>query len=133
MQISPAIAIAFSAIARASRSVLCGQRLRRGERERPARSDRHDAVVGLDQIAVARQQERRGLVEHDQHRFEPAQDAIAAPVLRQLHGRAFQVAAVLLELRLEPREQREGIGRRAGKARQDAIVVEPPDLLRAAV
>ena len=41
---------------------------------------------------------------------------------------AFEVAAVLLELRLEPREQREGVGGGPGKARQDRVVVEAPDL-----
>ena len=85
-------------------------------------------VVGLDQIAVARQQERRVLVEHDQHRLEPAQDAVGPPVLGELHGRALEIAAILLELGLEAGEQREGVGRRAGKAGQDAIVVEPADL-----
>ena len=105
-----------------------GERLGGGERVGSARSDRDDAIVGLDQVAVARQQERRGLVEHDEHRLEPAQDAIGAPVLRQLDRRALQVAAVLLELGLETGEEREGIGRRSGKAGEDALVVEPADL-----
>ena len=71
-----------------------------------------------------------GLVEHDEHRFEAAENAIAAPVLRQLDGGPLEVAAILLELRLEAREQRKGIGRGAGKPREDAIVVEAPDFLR---
>ena len=41
---------------------------------------------------------------------------------------ALEIAAILLELRLEAREQRERIGGRAGEAGQDAIVVEPADL-----
>ena len=48
--------------------------------------------------------------------------------LRELHGRALEVAAILLELGLEAREQRERIGRRAGKPGENAVVVEPPDL-----
>ena len=107
--------------------MLCGQRLGGGQRERPARSDRHDPVVGLDEVAVARQQKRRRLVEHDQHRFEAPQDAIGPPVLGQLDRRALEVAAILLELRFEAREQSERIGRRPGEAGEDAVVVEPAD------
>ena len=89
-----------------------------------------DPVVGLDEVAGARQQERRLRVEHDQHRLEPAEDAVGAPVLRQLDGRPLEVAAVLFELRLEPGEQRERIGGRAGESGQDLVVVEAPDLPR---
>ena len=46
----------------------------------------------------------------------------------QLHRRALEVAAVLLELRLESREEGEGVGGGAGEAGQDPAVVEPPDL-----
>ena len=66
-----------------------------------------------------------------QHRFEAAQRAIGAPVLGELDGGAIEIAAILLELGLEPGEQRKRIGRRAGKAGEDAVVVEPPDLPRA--
>jgi hypothetical protein len=52
-----------------------------------------------------------------QHRLEPAQHAVGAPVLGQLHGGAGQVALVLLELALEALEQREGIGGGAGETR----------------
>ena len=38
---------------------------------------------------------------------------------------------ILFELRLETREQRERVGRRPGETRQDAVVVEAPDLARA--
>ena len=55
-----------------------------------------------------------------------------APVLGELDGGALQVAAVLLELGLEAREEREGVGGRAREAGQDAVVVQPPDLARAA-
>ena len=66
-------------------------------------------------------------VHDDQHRFETAQQPIGTPVLGQLDGRAFEVAPVLFELGLETREQRKRVGRRTGKTREDAIVVEPPD------
>ena len=67
-------------------------------------------------------------VHDDEHGFEAAQHAVGAPVLRELDGRALEVAAVLLQLGLEAREQREGVGGRAGEAGEDAVVVEPPDL-----
>ena len=51
-----------------------------------------------------------------EHRLEPAQHAVGAPVLGQLDRRARQVAPVLLELGLEALEQRERVGRRAGEA-----------------
>ena len=67
----------------------------------------------------------------DQHRLEAAQRAIGAPVLGQLDRRALEVAAILLELRFEAREQRERIGGRPGEPGQDVVVVEPADLARA--
>src|SRR3982751_3654458 len=68
-----------------------------------------------------------------QHRFEPAQDAIGAPVLGELDRRAHEVALVLVELRLEALEQRKGVGRAASKACEDAVLVEPADLLGTAL
>jgi len=79
----------------------------------------------------AGEQKRRRLVEDDQHRLEPSQDPIAAPVLRQLDGRSLQVPAVLLELRFEAGEKCERIGGGAGKTSQNPVVVEAPDLARA--
>ena len=96
------------------------ERPRRRHRERPPRSDRHDPVVGLDQIAGAGEQKRRLLVGDDEHRLEPAKQAVGAPVARELDGGAFEVAAILLELRFEAREERKGVGGRAGEAGQDA-------------
>src|SRR5207247_470074 len=85
----------------------------------------------LDQIAVAREQKRGRLVENDEHGLEAAQDAVGAPVFGELDGGALEVPAELFELRLEAREQRERVGRGAGKARENPVVVEAPDLLGA--
>ena len=71
---------------------------------------------------------RRLGVHDDQHRLEPPQHAIGAPVLGELDGRALEVAAVLFELGLEAGEQRERVGGRAGEAGEDPVVVQPPDL-----
>ena len=64
----------------------------------------------------------------DEHRLEPAQQAIGAPVAGQFHRGAFEVAAILFELGLEAREQREGVGGGAGEPGQNLVVVEPPNL-----
>src|SRR5207237_3887537 len=106
------------------------QRSGRGKRKRPARSDRHDAIVGLDEIARPGQDERRALVGDDEHRLEAAEETIAAPVARELDGGAFEVAAILFELGLEAGEQREGVRGRAREAGENRIVVEPADLFR---
>src|SRR4029453_1317786 len=60
--------------------------------------------------------------------LEPAEQSIRAPVLRQLDRGAAQVAVHLSELLLEALEERQRIRARAREAREDAIVVEPPDL-----
>ena len=90
--------------------------------------DRHDAVIRLDEIARARQQERGRLVRHDQQGLQPAQRPVRPPVFGQLDGRPLEVAAILIQLRFEARKQGEGIRGRAGESRQDGVVVQPPDL-----
>src|SRR5690606_10558001 len=60
---------------------------------------------------------------------EAAEVAVGPPVLRQLDGRAGDVAAVALELALEPLEERERVGGGAGEAGQQRAVVEGTDLL----
>ena len=49
----------------------------------------------------------------------------------ELDGGTFEVAAVLLQLGFEAREQREGVGGGTRKAGQHPVVVQPPDFLRA--
>ena len=130
MQMSAAIAIASCAITRASSALWRDERPRGGHRERAARPDPHDPVVGLDEVAGAGEQEQLLAVHHDEHRLEPAQGAIGAPVFRELDGRALELSAVLFELRFEPREEREGIGGRAGEPGENPVVIELPDLAR---
>ena len=65
---------------------------------------------------------------HDQHRLEAAEHTVGAPVVRELDGRAFEVAAVLFELGFEAGEQRKRIGGGPGKPGENPIVVESPDL-----
>ena len=132
MQIEPAIVSAFSTIARASSGGVLVERLRRRLRVGAARADREQVVLGLDDVAGAGDQQRVLRVRDDQQRLEPAQHAVRAPVLGELDGRAHEVA-VLLQLGLEVLEQREGIGRTAGKTREHLALVEAAHLARVAL
>src|SRR5690606_39771076 len=64
-------------------------------RVRTARADREQIVLGLDDVARARKQERLLRVGHDQQRLEAAQHAVRAPVLRELDRGARQRAVLL--------------------------------------
>ena len=121
MQISPAMRSALVGdLARAHLGVL-EQCARRGERVGAAGADGEDAaVVGRDDVAVAGEQERALLVGDDQERLEVAQNLVRAPLLAQLDGGALEVAVILFELALEAREEREGVGGRAGEARRES-------------
>ena len=106
------------------------QRARRGLRVGPAAADGDDAVLRLEHVAIAGDDQRMLAVGDRQHGLQAAQHAVGAPVLGQFDGGAQQVALVLLQLGLETLEQREGIRRAAGEAGQDLFVVEPPHLAR---
>ncbi len=67
-------------------------------------------------------QDRRRVTDQQQ-RLEAAQVAVGAPVLRELDGRAREVAE-LLELALEALEQREGVGRAAGETAEHLALVQ---------
>ena len=83
-----AIVIACSAISRGvERRCCCTSALAAASANAPPEPIADDAIVGLDQVAGARQQEHRLAVEHDQHRLEAAQHAVGAPVLGQLDRR----------------------------------------------
>ena len=105
-----------------------GQRLGGRQRVRASRPDGDDPVVRLDQIAVARQEERQPDVHHDEHGLEASQHAVGAPVFRELDGGPLEIAAILFELGFEAREQCKGVRGRAREPSQDAIVVQLADL-----
>ena len=117
-------------MSRGASSVFSMQRAGCGLRVWPAGTDRDDAELRLEHVAVAGDDQRCRAVGDGEHRFEPAQHAIGAPILRELDGRARQLALVLVELRLEALEQRERIGGRAGESGQHAILVDAADLAR---
>src|SRR5262249_33212398 len=97
------------------------------------RADGDDAELGLEHVARAGDDERMLAVGNGEHRFQPAQDAIGAPVLGELDRRAHEVSLVLVELRLEALEERERVRRAAGEAREDLVVMQAPHLLCAAL
>ena len=122
MQISPAIASERSAISRADSCVAPSSARAADERVGSARSDRGGVGVGLDHVAGARQQQRLLAIGDQQQRLQPAQHAIGAPVLRQLHRGAREVAVELFQPRLELLEQRDAVGGAAREAGQDLAV-----------
>ena len=73
------------------------------------------------------------LVGDEHHRLEAAQVAVGAPVLGELDAGAGELAGILLELGLEPLEQREGVGRRAGEAADHLALGEAAHLLGVAL
>ena len=70
------------------------------------------------------------LVGDDEQRLEPAQHAVAAPVLGQLDGGARHVAGIALELLLELLEQRHRVGGGAGEPGDDLAAADHAHLLR---
>src|SRR5581483_9310434 len=107
------------------------QRPRRRLRVGAARAERYQAELGLEHVAHAGDHQRSLAVGDAEHRLEPAQHAVGAPVLRELDRRAKQVALVLLELGLEALEERERVRGAAREPGEDAVVVQPAHLARA--
>ena len=102
-----------------------------GRRQRvgAAAADRQHVVGRLDHVAGPAQEQQAVPVEHDQHGFEPPQDAVGPPLLGQLGGGLGHRALVVAELRLEPLQQAEGVRRGPGEPGDDLAVVERADLL----
>ena len=103
-------------------------RARGGERVASAGTDADQPVIGLHDVARARQHERGLRVGHYHHRFEPAQEFLGPPVLAQLYAGASKIAGVFFDLGFEPLEQREGIGGGAREARDHVPLAQPAHL-----
>src|ERR1700694_4377660 len=58
-----------------------------------------------------------------------AQKFVGAPFFGELDGAASQVAVILLQLRFKAAEEGESVGRRAGKSRQDLVLIQAANLL----
>ncbi len=98
-----------------------------------AGADGHDALLRLQHVAVAGDDERGAGIGHGQHGLQAAQHAVGAPVLGELDGGARQVALVLFQLGFEALEEGEGVGRGAREAREHLAVVQLAHLARRAL
>src|SRR5512134_2553153 len=96
-----------------------------------AAADRHQPVLRLENVSVSSDHERSFAVGDRQHRLEPAQDAVRAPILGEFDRRAHEMTLVLLQLGFETFEQRKRIRRAAGKSCKYPVVMEPAHLARA--
>ncbi len=101
---------------------------RRRLRVGAAGADGGHVVVGLDHVAVSRDDEESVAAHGDHEGLQVPQHPVRPPVLRQFHGGPQQVAVVLFELLVEAVEEREGVRRCAGKPDNDPVVEQPADL-----
>ena len=105
------------------------QGLGRGLRVRAARTDGHNAVLRLEHVAPARDDEQRSRIAHDDERLEVAEVFVSAPVLREFHGGALEIAGEAFEFLFEAFEEGERIGGRSGEASEDlTLLADAPDL-----
>ena len=98
-----------------------------GEGVGTAAADADDAVGGFDDIAGAADDQAHGFIGDGEHGFEPAENAIGAPILGQLDDGAAGIFRVFGELFLEAFEEGERIGGGAGETGQDLAVADPAD------
>src|SRR5450759_2590739 len=106
------------------------ERAGRCERVGAARSDREDAIVGLDDVARSRDDETMLPIGYREQSVKAPQHAIAPPVLRQLHRCTLQISGIALELFLELLEKRERVRRRAREPGEQLATVQRTHLLR---
>ena len=97
---------------------------RRGGGVRAARADGEDPLVGRDDVARPREEERLLPVGDDEERLEGPERLLGPPVGRELDRGPLELAAELLELPLEPGEEGERVGRRPGEAGEDGAAGE---------
>jgi hypothetical protein len=103
------------------------ERPRSGLRIRTTTADRDQPVLGFEYVAVARDDEGRRAVSHREHRLESAQCPVGAPLLGQFDRGSHEMSGMLLKLTFESLEERERVGRAAGKTGKDLTVVQAPD------
>jgi len=93
-------------------------------RKKTAAPDPNDAIHRLDHVSVASQRERHVGITHDHDRLEPAQVLVHTPPFRHLYARA-QSLRVLLQLHLEPLEERHRVRGRACKPADHTLLDLP--------
>jgi hypothetical protein len=100
------------------------QRLGGGLGVRASAADGSYSTIGLDHVALSAKQKSLLLVAHQQQSFQVAQEFIGAPILGEFYGATSQVAVILLQLRFEAAEKREGVGGGTGESSEDLVVVQ---------
>src|SRR3954471_4629835 len=88
-----------------------------------------DAVIWLDDVTRARDDEAVLAIGDREKCFEPAQHPIAAPILGELHSRALKIARVSLELFLELFEECERISGGSREPSDQFAAVQAADFL----
>mmetsp|Transcript_61863 Transcript_61863/g.137859 ORF Transcript_61863/g.137859 Transcript_61863/m.137859 type:complete len:231 (+) Transcript_61863:394-1086(+) len=88
----------------------------------------NDPILGLDDVAIAREGERDGGICNDHDGLEPPQVLVHSPRFRHLHAGP-RCLRMLLQLHLKSLEQCHRVGRRTGKARNHSFL-EGTDLAR---
>ena len=83
-----------------------------------------DAIHRLDDVSVASQRQRHVGVTHDHNGLQPTKVFVHPPGLGHLNART-QRLWVLLQLHLEPLEERHRIGGRAGETADHALFELP--------
>src|SRR5688572_29351907 len=106
------------------------QRASGGESEGATGADGEDAVIGLDDITGAREDEAVLLIDDGEQGLEPPKHAVTSPVLGELDGGTRKVFGEALQLLLEALEERERVGGRAREAREHLAALEGSDLQR---
>src|SRR5207302_11405584 len=93
------------------------------ERESSARTDGHQAVVLLDDIAIAGKNESTLCVGNDKQGFQMAKSAVLAPFLGQLDRGILEIAGKLLKLAFEAFKKGNRIGRGAGGSGNHLVIL----------
>src|ERR1700731_1244472 len=100
------------------------------KRESSARTDGHQAVVRLDDIAIAGKNESAFAVGNDKQGFQMAKRAVLPPLLGQLDRGFLEIAGKLLKLAFEALKKCNRVGRGASETSNDLIVVKAARLAR---
>src|ERR1019366_4906491 len=127
-----------SDVQRSLHDLACGQIGSLQQRQRcglgiaAAGADGDHVMLRFDHVAISRYDIRAFGIRDTKQCLEPAQAAIAAPVLGQFDRSAGQVAE-FLQLALEALEQCERVGGAPGKSCQHLAAVQPADFPRIAL
>jgi hypothetical protein len=107
-----------------------GQGPRRGQGIGAPGADGHDAVVGLDHVAVAGHHQHALRVPHQQQGLQAPQGTVGAPLAGQLHGGAAHAGGVGFQLGLQALGQRQGVRGATRKAHQSPVTGRAAHLAR---